>query len=194
MEVLLLTTKCTYASLTDLWFDICWYSVLSQVHKIFVVNVPSCNPFLHLSENRYLTGMSLCICNWDYGNANAFETLLLKEGSLLDISSHILFSPLQCKIPLPGFEGYRICVSGFDNKERLLLRNVCHVLGVDKYVEKLTKKVTHLLSKFADGNKYEAACRWGIHVVTADWIYECAKQVLEASRLPFSSICFFNTF
>ncbi|KAH6769080.1 hypothetical protein C2S51_014416 [Perilla frutescens var. frutescens] len=99
----------------------------------------------------------------------------LEEGCLLDISSHILYSPLSCKIPLPGFEGYRLCVSRYDMKERQLLRNLCYVLGV-KYVEKLTKKVTHLLSKFTDGDKYEAACRWGIHVVTADWIYECARQ------------------
>lgn len=99
----------------------------------------------------------------------------LEEGCLLDISSHILYSPLACNIPLPGFEGYRLCASRYDMKERQLLRNLCYVLGV-KYVEKLTKKVTHLLCKFADGDKYEAACRWGIHVVTADWIYECAKQ------------------
>lgn len=99
----------------------------------------------------------------------------LEEGCLLDISSHILYSPLACNIPLPGFEGYRLCASRYDMKERQLLRNLCYVLGV-KYVEKLTKKVTHLLCKFADGDKYEAASRWGIRVVTADWLYECAKQ------------------
>lgn len=98
---------------------------------------------------------------------------------MLDISSHILFSPLPCKIPLPGFERYRICVSGFDQKQRPLLRNLSHVLGA-KFAEKLTKKVTHLLCKFSHGDKYEAACRWGIHAVTADWIYECVKQVVEA--------------
>ena len=104
----------------------------------------------------------------------------MKDGCLLDVSSHILYSPLSCKIPLPGVEGYRICVSQYDMKERQLLRNLCYVLGV-KYVEKLTKKVTHLLCKFADGDKYEAACRWGIHVVTAEWIYACAMQVFLAS-------------
>ncbi|KAL1545273.1 DNA topoisomerase 2-binding protein 1-A-like [Salvia divinorum] len=98
-----------------------------------------------------------------------------EEGCLLDIGSHILYSPLQCKIPLPGFEAYRLCVSGYDMKEKQLLRNLCFILGV-KYAEKLTKKVTHLLSKFAQGDKYQAACRWGMLVVTADWIYECAKQ------------------
>ncbi|KAG6433591.1 hypothetical protein SASPL_105206 [Salvia splendens] len=88
---------------------------------------------------------------------------------------HILYSPLQCKIPLPGFEAYRLCVLGYDMKEKQLLRNLCFILGL-KYAEKLTEKVTHLLSKFAQGDKYQAACRWGMNVVTADWIYECAKQ------------------
>ncbi|GFP96294.1 DNA topoisomerase 2-binding protein 1 [Phtheirospermum japonicum] len=105
----------------------------------------------------------------------AGPSLTSTDGYLLDASSHILYSPLLCEIPLPGFERYRICVSRYEVKERKLLRNLCYVLGI-KFIEKLTKKVTHLLCKFADGDKYEAACRWGIHVVTAEWIYECATQ------------------
>ncbi|KAL7126194.1 hypothetical protein ABFS83_14G169100 [Erythranthe nasuta] len=99
----------------------------------------------------------------------------LEDGCLLDVSSHILYSPLSCEIPLPGFEGYRVCVSRYDTKEKQLLRNLCYVLG-GKFTEKLNKKVTHLLCKFADGDKYEAASRWGVHIVTAEWIYECAMQ------------------
>lgn len=99
----------------------------------------------------------------------------MKDGCLLDISSHILYSPLSCKIPLPGFEGYRLCVSQYDKKERQLLINLCYVIGV-KFVKNLTKKVTHLLCKFADGDKFVAACRWGIHVATVEWLYECAMQ------------------
>ncbi|KAL6548814.1 hypothetical protein OROHE_008659 [Orobanche hederae] len=99
----------------------------------------------------------------------------LEDGCLLDVSSQILYHPLPCQIPLPGFEGYRICVSRYDTKERHLLRNLCYVLGA-RTTEKLTKKVTHLLCKFADGEKYEAAYKCGIHVVTAEWMYECATQ------------------
>ncbi|KAL6560544.1 hypothetical protein OROGR_004103 [Orobanche gracilis] len=105
----------------------------------------------------------------------------LEDGCLLDVSSHILYHPLPCRIPLPGFEGYRICVSRYDTKERHLLRNLCYVLGA-RATEKLTKKVTHLLCKFADGEKYEAAYRCGIHVVTAEWMYECATQLLLMMR------------
>ncbi|XP_054788332.1 uncharacterized protein LOC129294174 isoform X2 [Prosopis cineraria] len=66
----------------------------------------------------------------------------------------------------------RSCLEG---KDRMLLRNLCFVLGAT-FVEKLTKKVTHLLCKFINGPKYEAACKWGIQVVTAEWIFECVKQ------------------
>ncbi|KAK7301429.1 hypothetical protein RJT34_12293 [Clitoria ternatea] len=98
-----------------------------------------------------------------------------KDGSLLDVDSHILYSPLPCRVPLPGFESFRFCVSQYEEKDRILLRNLCFVLGA-KFVEKLTKKVTHLLCKFTNGPKYEAACKWGIRSVTSEWIFECVKQ------------------
>ncbi|PON91554.1 BRCT domain containing protein [Trema orientale] len=99
----------------------------------------------------------------------------LEDGCLLDVNAHILYSPLRCWIPFPGFENFRFCVSQYEEKDRLLLRNLCFVLGA-KLVEKLTKKVTHLLCKFASGPKYEAACKWGIHSITSEWIYACVKQ------------------
>lgn len=101
---------------------------------------------------------------------------VLKEEYLLDVGSHILYSPLPCRIPLPGFERFRVCVSQYEEKDRQLLRNLCFVLGA-KFAEKLTKKVTHLLCKFTNGPKYEAARKWGIHSITSEWIYECIRQV-----------------
>ena len=95
---------------------------------------------------------------------------------MLDVGNHILYSPLPCQIPFSGFKSFRFCVSQYEEKDRLLLRNMCFILGA-KFVEKLTKKVTHLLCKFISGPKYEAACKWGIHSVTSEWIYECVRQV-----------------
>lgn len=99
----------------------------------------------------------------------------LEGGCLLDIGSHIIYSPLPCRIPLPGFEKFRFCISQYEEKDRLLLRNLCFVLGA-KFVEKLTRKVTHLLCKFTSGPKYEAACKWDICLITSEWIYECVRQ------------------
>ncbi|XP_022134020.1 DNA topoisomerase 2-binding protein 1 [Momordica charantia] len=99
----------------------------------------------------------------------------LEDGCLWDTNGHILYSPLPCCVPLSGFENIRFCVSQYGDKDRVLLRNLCFVLGA-KFVEKLTKKVTHLICKFSNGPKYEAACKWGIHSTTAEWIYECVRQ------------------
>ncbi|EOY16434.1 Topbp1, putative isoform 1 [Theobroma cacao] len=108
----------------------------------------------------------------------------LEDGCLLDVGCHILYSPLPCQIPFPGFKSFRFCVSQYEEKDRLLLRNLCFILGA-KFVEKLTKKVTHLLCKFTSGPKYEAACKWGIYSVTAEWIYECVSQNKVVSLDPF---------
>lgn len=109
----------------------------------------------------------------------------LEDGCLLDVGGHILYSPLHCQTPLPGFERFRFCVSQYEEKDRVLLRNLCFVLGA-KFMEKLTKKVTHLLCKFAGGLKYEAACKWGIPSITSEWIYECVRQNEVVSLDPFS--------
>ncbi|KAL5768631.1 hypothetical protein ACOSQ2_015414 [Xanthoceras sorbifolium] len=108
----------------------------------------------------------------------------LEDGCLLDVGSHILYSPLPCQTPLPGFESFRFCVSQYEGKDRMLLRNLCFVLGA-KFVERLTKKVTHLLCKFTSGPKYEAACKWSVRSITSEWIYECVRQNKVVSLDPF---------
>ncbi|KAM3358278.1 DNA topoisomerase 2-binding protein 1 isoform X1 [Capsicum galapagoense] len=108
----------------------------------------------------------------------------LEDGCLLDVGSHILYSPLPCRVPFPAFQSFCVCVSQYDEKERQLLRNLCFTIGA-KFVEKLTKKVTHLLCKFTSGPKYEAACKWGIQPATCEWIYECIRQNKVVSADPF---------
>ncbi|XP_058097430.1 uncharacterized protein LOC131242662 isoform X2 [Magnolia sinica] len=108
----------------------------------------------------------------------------LEEGCMPDVGSHVLYTPLPCRVPFPGFEGFRFCVSQYEEKDRLLLRNLCFVIGA-KFTEKLSKKVTHLLCKFTSGPKYEAACKWGIQSVTAEWINECIKQDTVVALDPF---------
>ncbi|GKD52045.1 aldo-keto reductase, partial [Tanacetum coccineum] len=72
--------------------------------------------------------------------------------------------------------GLQFCVSQYEEKDRNLLRSLCHVIG-GKLNNKLTKKINFLVCKFSDGPKYEAACQWGIQSVTIEWIWECVKQV-----------------
>ncbi|KAK1267690.1 hypothetical protein QJS04_geneDACA000015 [Acorus gramineus] len=99
----------------------------------------------------------------------------LEEGCMQDVGRHVLYSPLPCHVPLPGFEMIRFCISQYEEKDRLLLKNLCYILG-SRFTEKLSRKVTHLLCKFTNGPKYEAACKWGIQSVTSDWITDCIRQ------------------
>ncbi|KAI3984034.1 hypothetical protein MKX01_035161, partial [Papaver californicum] len=108
----------------------------------------------------------------------------LEDACMPDVGSHIIYSPVPCQIPLPGFEAFRFCISQYEEKDRLLLRNLCFVLGA-KFTEKLSKKVTHLLCKFTNGPKYEAACKWGMQTVTSEWIFECIGQNTVVSTHPF---------
>lgn len=93
-----------------------------------------------------------------------------------DVGSHILFSPLKCHVPLPGFEKLKFCFSLYEEKEKDLLKNLCFTLGA-KYSNKITKNMTHLVCKFASGPKYEFSIKRGIQAVTAEWIFECVAKV-----------------
>ncbi|KAJ4795230.1 DNA topoisomerase 2-binding protein 1 [Rhynchospora pubera] len=99
----------------------------------------------------------------------------LEGGSLLDVGSHILFSPLKCRVPLPGFEKLKFCFSLYEEREKFLLKNLCFTLGA-KYSDRITKKMTHLVCKFASGPKYEFSIKRNIQTVTAEWIYECVAK------------------
>ncbi|KAK9096174.1 hypothetical protein Sjap_021671 [Stephania japonica] len=108
----------------------------------------------------------------------------LEDGSIQDVGSHVIYSPLPCNVPIRGFNEFRICISQYEDKDKLLLRNLCFVLG-SKFSEKLTRKATHLICKFTCGKKYIAACEWGIQPVTFDWISECIRQDAIVSADPF---------
>ncbi|CAL4994372.1 unnamed protein product [Urochloa decumbens] len=99
----------------------------------------------------------------------------LEEGCLQDVGSHPIFSPLRCRIPFPGFEKFRFCISQYGERERFLLKNLCFPLGA-KFTEKAFKGVTHLICKFASGDKYEVYTKRGTPTITAEWLYECVKQ------------------
>lgn len=121
--------------------------------------------------------MSLVYCELRLGVVRNLLCSVLQEGSILDLTSHVLFQPLPCEVPLPGFERFRFCVSQYADRDRILLYNLCHVLGAKYQDKRMTRKATHLLCMVGDGEKYEAALRWGIEVVTADWVHACVTQV-----------------
>ena len=59
----------------------------------------------------------------------------------------------------------------------------------DNFVRKATKNLqanTHLLLAEASGNKFEAACKWGVTCVTKEWLFACGenKKLVPAEDFP----------
>ena len=64
----------------------------------------------------------------------------------------------------------KVSVTGFVGSERTGIIQVLRVLGAH-YTENLQNTNTHLICKESKGPKYEKATKWGLHVVSAEWMY-----------------------
>lgn len=51
--------------------------------------------------------------------------------------------------------------------------------------EKKTHASTHLVCPLPEGDKYNAAVRWKLPAVTADWLKICADQLTLVDETPF---------
>lgn len=51
--------------------------------------------------------------------------------------------------------------------------------------EKNTYGSTHLVCPTPEGNKYNAAVRWKLPAITADWLKICAEQLMLVDETPF---------
>lgn len=77
-----------------------------------------------------------------------------------------------------------VTISGYVSYERNFLKELITALGgisQEQFarvscLEKKIKVSTHLISLEADGKKYAAALKWGVPVVTKEWLFECAKS------------------
>ncbi|KAL4802147.1 BRCT domain-containing protein [Aspergillus unguis] len=83
---------------------------------------------------------------------------------------------LEDKYKLPTFTGTAICITGFED---LSLRNYiqtnAEMHGAD-FRKDLTKTVTHLIARTAEGAKYKAATQWNIKVVSYKWFTDCVER------------------
>ncbi|CAG9818278.1 unnamed protein product [Phaedon cochleariae] len=76
-----------------------------------------------------------------------------------------------------------ITISSYGGTERVFLKNLIEALGglsQEQFarVRNVAKKVvasTHLVSSEATGKKYEASLKWGLPVVSKDWLLKCAE-------------------
>ena len=76
----------------------------------------------------------------------------------------------------PCFKGLTICVTGLDASIRHEVKKLTEKNG-GKYSGELNMRTcTHLIVKFAKGEKYNYARQWKIHCVSSEWFYDCVKE------------------
>jgi len=68
-----------------------------------------------------------------------------------------------------------VSVSGFQNSERIGMKHMLLAIGAE-FTENMRNTNTHLICKEAKGSKYHKAIEWGLHVVTAQWMYHIAQH------------------
>ncbi|XP_025419492.1 DNA topoisomerase 2-binding protein 1 isoform X2 [Sipha flava] len=88
-----------------------------------------------------------------------------------------------------------ISVTNYAGSERYFLKEVSLLLGAD-YQDALSRKekpqdnikmTTHLICPAPEGPKYEAAVKWGVPVVSKEWLLKCvtSKCRLPEDKFPF---------
>ena len=84
---------------------------------------------------------------------------------------------MQCDIePLTVLNGCVICVSGFTQELRVILKGMIEFLG-GVYMEDMEfQKVTFLISCNTQSEKTKHAKRWGVPVLTQQWIFDCLSE------------------
>lgn len=98
----------------------------------------------------------------------------LAHGSIIDVTNSVVYQPLPCD--LPCMSGVSISASQYSEREKSVIRYSC-VLVDAKYSDRLTRqRHTHLITPIASGEKYLAASKWNLQVVTAEWLEACIKK------------------
>ncbi|QDS77286.1 hypothetical protein FKW77_004275 [Venturia effusa] len=83
---------------------------------------------------------------------------------------------LEKEYRVKTFWGLQICLTGFDDvNQRDHMRSLAETNGAN-YHGDLTKVVTHLIAAAPVGKKYEHARRWGIKVVSIEWLDESLER------------------
>ncbi|KAF3400291.1 S-M checkpoint control protein rad4 [Talaromyces pinophilus] len=96
----------------------------------------------------------------------------LDANAFISPETHVTSTPFP-HMPLNGFEGLKICSTGFAGIDLLHISKMVAVMGA-KYEEYLTPNVSVLISndsQTANTEKIRHALEWEIPVVSADWLW-----------------------
>ena len=76
----------------------------------------------------------------------------------------------------PCFKGLTICVTGLSAEARQEIKMLTEKNG-GKYSGELNMRTcTHLIVRFAKGEKYNYAKQWRIHCISPQWFFDCVKS------------------
>eukprot|EP00850_Spirogloea_muscicola_P000664 SM000002S05744 [mRNA] locus=s2:1902052:1908507:- [translate_table: standard] len=99
------------------------------------------------------------------------------EEWLHDAGAHVLFRPVHQLGPLPGLGGAaKLCFSQYGAAELSRAKFLCKDVLHAKWTEKLSRQVTHLVVPTRSGEKYLTALKWGLKIVTIEWLYACTRE------------------
>ncbi|TGZ37603.1 DNA topoisomerase 2-binding protein 1 [Temnothorax longispinosus] len=115
----------------------------------------------------------------------------INQEQIVDIMYY--HRPLSIKKPCNPLSGCVITMSMYTGAERVYLSTLATTLGAicqDMFARKAnternTHGSTHLVCPSPEGNKYNAAVRWKLPAVTADWLKTCADQLTLVDETPF---------
>ncbi|KAL0125656.1 hypothetical protein PUN28_004619 [Cardiocondyla obscurior] len=101
--------------------------------------------------------------------------------------------PLSIRKSCNLLSGCVITMSMYTGAERIYLSKLATTLGAicqDMFArkantEKKTHGSTHLVCPLPEGHKYNAAVKWKLPAVTADWLKSCADQLTFVDETPF---------
>ncbi|XP_029032844.2 DNA topoisomerase 2-binding protein 1 isoform X2 [Osmia bicornis bicornis] len=139
--------------------------------------VPKCGATLKHTVNEIVTDLFIEDC--------------VNQEQIVEIMYY--HRPLSIKKYLNPLSGCVITMSMYTGVERTYLATLATELDAmvqDIFVrktniEKNTYGSTHLVCPTPEGNKYNAAVKWKLPAVTADWLKSCAAQSKRVDETPF---------
>uniref|UniRef100_A0A1X7V386 PAX-interacting protein 1 n=1 Tax=Amphimedon queenslandica TaxID=400682 RepID=A0A1X7V386_AMPQE len=90
-----------------------------------------------------------------------------------------LHFPLAYQKPPPYCDKMNMTLTNYTGKEREIVRDMINLSGIN-YTSHLSHSTTHLISKKAEGRKYEKALQWNIKVVNSTFV----ADIMQSGALP----------
>ncbi|ETN45091.1 uncharacterized protein HMPREF1541_09967 [Cyphellophora europaea CBS 101466] len=94
-------------------------------------------------------------------------------------AKHIDLNALHAQYRMPTLAGLKICITGFDDLSfrAQLQKNVLENGG--EYTGDLTKDVTHLIARSAEGKKYQYGTQWQKKIVSLKWYKDTLERGMQ---------------